>query len=287
MGVFTRIFNGGGAVFALLLLFACSSETGTGTGAAPADATSAGPVVLAASSLQEVLEEIAGDWEKHGHAPVQLSFASSAALARQIENGAPADVFMSADQQWMDYLEERKALRPEGPVAVATNSLVLIGPSAGGLPSDNAPTAKQGQAGPDDQGRSIAESLAALGTGRLAMGDPVSVPAGRYGKAALRDMGVWAAVAPKTVPAENVRAALALVARGEAALGIVYATDAKTSRAVRTIGTFPASSHPPIVYPAAVLAGSRNPDAAPFFAYLSSKEAQAAFARHGFGMPGR
>lgn len=240
-----------------------------------------GPVVLAASSLQEAMEDIADDWQAQGNPAVQLSFASSAALARQIESGAPADVFISADEEWMGYLRDRDALSSAKVEVIATNSLVLIGPREG----HSEPSGTQALS-PDNAKRAMSKILGSLGTERLAIGDPVSVPAGRYGKAALTDLGMWGAVARNIVPAENVRAALAFVARGEAALGIVYATDAKASEAVRVVGAFPASSHPAIVYPAAVLKTARSKDAEPFLTFLTSAEAQAVLARYGFGPKG-
>jgi molybdate transport system substrate-binding protein len=226
-----------------------------------ADQPGPGPVVLAASSLQESLEEVGKAWAAEGHAAPVLSFAASSALARQVEQGAPADVFVSADEDWMDKLEGQDLLRAGTRADVLTNRLVLI-------------TAKGG----------TVRSLADLGDGKLALADPGAVPAGKYAKAALESLGQWQAVEAKVVPAENVRAALALVERGEAALGIVYTTDAIASDRVEVLETFPESSHPPIRYPAAVLAGSTHADAAAFLAFLSSDKARQIFTRHGFGL---
>lgn len=232
---------------------------GCGAPGEPESGTARGPVVLAATSLQESLAEVAGTWEAKGHAAPVLSFAASSALARQAGQGAPADLFVSADEAWMDWLEERGLLRPGTRADLLGNRLVLIAP--------------RGQP---------ATGLAELGSGRLALADPGAVPAGRYAKAALVRLGEWEAVADKVVPAENVRAALALVERGEASLGIVYATDALASERVRVVRELAPDSHPPIRYPVAVLAASTNPDAAAFREFIASDEAMAIFVRHGF-----
>jgi molybdate transport system substrate-binding protein len=218
-----------------------------------------GPVVLAASSLQESLTEVADAWTAQGHPPPVLSFAASSALARQAEQGAPADLFVSADEEWMDSLEAMGLLRAGTRGDLLGNRLVLV-------------TKKGGGAG----------SLADLGDGKLALADPQAVPAGRYARAALEKLGQWGAVEAHVVPAENVRAALALVERGEAVSGIVYATDAQASDKVRAVETFPEESHPPIRYPAAILAASTSPDAGAFRAFLGSDEARRIFERHGF-----
>ncbi len=225
-----------------------------------AEQTDAGPVVLAAASLQESLEEVGKAWTAEGHPAPVLSFAASSALARQVEQGAPADLFISADEDWMDTLEAQNLLRAGTRSDVLTNRLVLVTRKGGAV-----------------------RSLAGLGDGKLALADPGAVPAGKYAKAELESLGRWQAVEGNVVPAENVRAALALVERGEAALGIVYATDALASDGVEVLETFPEASHPPIRYPAAMLAGSRHPDAAAFLAFLGSDEARRIFARHGFG----
>ncbi|HEY6814354.1 MAG TPA: molybdate ABC transporter substrate-binding protein [Croceibacterium sp.] len=220
-----------------------------------------GPVVLAASSLQESLEEVGKAWAAEGYAAPVLSFAATSALARQVEQGAPSDLFVSADEEWMDTLAGQNLLRADTRVDLLGNRLVLVGRKGGTV-----------------------RALADLGDGRLALADPAAVPAGKYARAALESLGQWAAVEAKIVPAENVRAALALVERGEAPLGIVYVTDAMASDGVEVIETFPAESHPPIRYPAAVLAGSTHPDAAAFLAFLGADKARAIFARHGFGL---
>jgi molybdate transport system substrate-binding protein len=245
------------ALFALLL-------------APVAMAADRGPVVLAAASLQESLTEVADAWAAKGHAKPVLSFAGSSALARQIIAGAPADLFLSADEEWMDAVAKAGLLRGGTRTTLLGNRLVLIARANSKTrltPARGFPIAR------------------ALGNGRLALADPDAVPAGKYAKAALTWLGVWSGVAAKVAPAENVRAAMALVERGAAPLGIVYATDAKASRSVRVIGTFPASSHPPIRYPVAVLKASRHKDAAGFRTFLLSRQARAIFARHGFSTP--
>lgn len=225
------------------------------------------PVVLAAASLQEMLTDAAGAWAAKGHARPVLSFAGSSALARQIEAGAPADLFISADEEWMDYVAGKGLLRAGTRVSFLANRLVLVAPAA------------------SPARLTIARSFPlarALGDGRLAMADPDSVPAGKYGKAALSALGVWPQVAGKVARAENVRAALALVDRGEASFGIVYATDARASARVRVVGTFPAHAHAPITYPLAMLRASTNGEAEGFRRFLISREGKAIAARRGF-----
>lgn len=243
-------------VLALLLplLAAC------GTSEEPPARDSKGPVVLAAASLQEALSEVAGAWTAEGHPAPVLAFAGTSALARQVEQGAPADLFISADEEWMDTLERQGLLRPETRADLLSNRLVLIAPRS-----------------------SEAAGLDDLGAGRLALADPDAVPAGRYARAALEHIGAWPRVSARIASAENVRAALALVERGEAPLGVVYATDALVSDKVRVVETLPAESHPPIRYPMAILAKSSHPDAAALRAFLASPEAARIFARHGFG----
>lgn len=229
-----------------------------------------GPVVLAAASLQESLTEAANAWAAKGHPKPVISFAASSALARQIIARAPADLFLSADEEWMDAVGKAGLLRPGTRTTLLGNRLVLIAPASSGARLTIA------------RGFPLAR---ALGPGRLALADPEAVPAGKYAKAALTNLGVWSGVAAKVAPAENVRAALALVERGAAPFGIVYATDARAAKAVRVVGTFPASSHPPIRYPVAVLKASRHPDALGFRAFLLSREGRAIFTRHGFSAP--
>lgn len=229
-----------------------------------------GPVVLAAASLQESLTEAADAWAAKGHAKPVISFAASSALARQVMAGAPADLFLSADEEWMDAVAKAGLLRAGTRTTLLGNRLVLIAPASSKVRLTPA------------RGFALAR---ALGSGRLALADPDAVPAGKYAKAALTHLGVWASVAAKVAPAENVRAAMALVERSAAPLGIVYATDARASKAVRVVGVFPASSHPPIRYPVALLKASRSRDAAGFRAFLLSKQGRAIFARHGFSAP--
>jgi molybdate transport system substrate-binding protein len=237
---------------------------------AMAHASDRGPVVLAASSLQGALGEAADAWAARGHARPLLSFAASSALARQAMAGAPADLFVSADEAWMDALARAGRLRGGTRATLAANRLVLIAPAGSKV---------------EIAIRRRFALAAALGSGRLAIADPAAVPAGRYAKAALAHYGVWDSVAPKLAPAENVRAALALVERRAAPLGIVYATDARASRRVRQVALFPASSHPPIRYPVAILKASRHRDAAAFRAFLLSLHGRAILARHGFAAP--
>lgn len=228
------------------------------------------PLILAAASLQESLMQAADRWSAKGHARPILSFAASSALARQIAAGAPADIFLSADEAWMNDVAAKGLLRPATRVNFLTNRLVLIAPAA------NPPVRLQ-------IGRGIPLARA-LGSGRLAMADPDAVPAGKYGKAALTSLGVWPAVQDHIARAENVRAALSLVARGEAPFGIVYATDVLAEKGVRVVGVFPASSHPAIIYPMALLTTSTSPDAEAFRRFLISREGKAIFARYGFGV---
>lgn len=235
--------------------------------ALPACAAAPPPLVLAAASLQEAMRAAADAWTRMGHLRPTLSFAASSALARQIVAGAPADLFVSADMPWMDAVEKAGRIVPGSRAVLLGNRLVLV--AAAGNPR----TVPLDQAGP---------LLAAIGGGRLAMADPDAVPAGIYGKAALQKIGAWDRIAPKLVRAENVRAALALVERGAVPFGIVYATDARASTAVRVAGMFPAGSHPPILYPVARLSQGRSADAEAFRRFLLSPAGKAIFASFGF-----
>ncbi|CUS45381.1 MAG: molybdate ABC transporter substrate-binding protein [Pseudomonadota bacterium] len=230
--------------------------------AAPASA----PLVLAAASLQESMTAAADAWARKGHPRPVISFAASSALARQVEAGGAADLFVSADEEWMDALAAKGLIVPGTRSDFLGNRLVIVAPVASSvtIPLARGPLAR------------------VLGAGPLAMADTESVPAGKYGKAALTRLGVWEAVSPKVVRAENVRAALALVERGAAPLGIVYATDAKASAKVRIAGVFPTSSHPPITYPIARLKASANPEGEAFRHFLVSHEGKAIFVRYGF-----
>ena len=223
--------------------------------------------VFAAASLKNALDEVSAAWTAAAGKEAAIAYAGSAALARQIEAGAPADIFIPADRDWMDYLRARNLIVPGSEVKLLGNRLVLIVPADDGVAVEIA------------QGFDLA---GLLGGGKLAMGDVKAVPAGKYGKAALENLGVWAAVETNVAQAENVRAALKLVATGEAAAGIVYETDALAEPKVKLAGVFPASSHPEIVYPAALTVVSQNPDAAAFLAFLQSATAREIFARHGF-----
>jgi molybdate transport system substrate-binding protein len=235
-------------------------------GALPALA--ADPVVFAAASLKNALDDVAATYTEKTGKTVTISYAGTATLVRQIEQGAPADIFFSADMAWMDYAVAHKLVRPETRRTLLGNAIVLI------VPKDSTATIK------------IAPGMDLAGLigrdGRLAMANVDSVPAGRYGKAALENLGVWESVAAHVVQSQNVRLALAFVARGEAPAGIVYATDAFAEPAVKIIGTFPADSHAPILYPVAMTAGSTNPDAKAFFDFLQSEAAAPAYRRQGF-----
>jgi len=231
-------------------------------------ANAAETIVLAAASLKDALDEAVRTFDTNTGQNTKVSYGASSALARQIERGAPADLFLSADVEWMDYLAERKLLRTETRVDLLSNRLVLIAPAASAVTMQIAP------------GFPLA---AALGKGRLAMADPDYVPAGKYGRAALQSLGVWTSASGKIAPSENVRAALALVAREEAPLGIVYRTDALAERRVRIVAEFPATSHPRIVYPAALTAVSQSAGASRLLDFLQSPAARAIWIRHGFG----
>lgn len=244
----------------LLSLFAILSL------AAPAAAREKAPLVLAAASMQEAMTDAADAWARRGHARPVTSFAASSALARQVAAGGRADIFVSADSEWMDDIARRGLIVPATRAVVARNRLVVVAQAGG-----RAVVATRGTA-----------LARLLGAGPLAMADPAAVPAGRYGEQALRRLGAWDAVALRVVRAENVRAALALVERGAAPYGIVYATDARSSARVRVAGVFPAASHAPIVYPIARLRAGDSGEAEGFRRFLLSRAGQAIFARRGF-----
>lgn len=240
---------------------------------APAAAQADELLVFAAASLKTALDEINAAHAAAAGASVKVSYAGSSQLAKQIEQGAPADLFISADLDWMDYLEERDLIEPESRVDLLGNRLVLVAPATSGV-GDVA-------IGP---GFDLATLL---GEGRLAVALVDSVPAGRYAKAALTSLDAWPGVADRLAQAENVRAALALVGRGEAPLGIVYATDAAAEPQVRILGTFPEISHPPIVYPVAVTAETERGEAArQYLTLLRGDAARAVFRRWGFTVIG-
>lgn len=237
---------------------------------APAPAADAGPLlVFGAASLKDAMDEATTAYTAAAGTEVRVSYAASSALARQIEQGAPADVFISADLAWMDWLEGRGLIDADSRRDLLGNDLVLVAPADG----DTAPL--ELDAGADGV-------LARLGDGRLAMALVDSVPAGKYGRQAFESLDMWQAVAPRVAEGDSVRAALMLVARGEAPLGVAYGSDARAEPRVRAVATFPAGTHAPIVYPVARVAASRHADAAGFVAWLASSEAGGIFRRHGF-----
>lgn len=250
----------GSLVAAIVLLFAVHP-----------DAQTPSVLVFAAASMKGALDEVGAIVTARTGVAMKASYAATSTLAKQIEEGAPADIFVSADEQWMDYVAERKLIVPATRVDLVSNRLVLI------APKDRVPALTIGK------GFAIAGALGP--SGRLAVADPASVPAGRYGKAALTSLGVWDRVASRLAPADNVRAALQFVARGEAPLGIVYASDVVAEPAVAVVGTFPATSHPPIVYPAALTARAAA-DAKKVLDVIASVDARAVFVKHGFVAPG-
>jgi molybdate transport system substrate-binding protein len=234
--------------------------------AAPA-ARAADVTVFAAASLKNALDDVSAAWKTVSGKQATIAYAASSALARQIEEGAPADVFISADVAWMDYLVERDLVRRDTVVQLLGNRLVLVAPAASG--------AEVGIAPGFDLPR-------VLGDGRLAMGQVDSVPAGRYGKEALTSLGAWDQVADHVAQAENVRAALALVATGEAPFGIVYETDAHAEKAVRVVATFPEDTHSPIIYPAAETTEATSVDAGSFMEFMRTETAAELFRNQGF-----
>ena len=243
---------------------------GTGAGAART-APAAGVLVFAAASMKNALDELAGPCEQATGIAIRASYAASSALARQIEEGAPAALFISADLEWMDYVADRKLIKLETRVNLVGNRLVLIAPASQPVTLKIAP------------GFALA---AALKGGRLAVAAPAGVPAGKYARAALSTLNVWPSVESRLAPAENVRAALVLVSRAEAPLGIVYGSDAVADRNVVVVDTFPEATHPPIVYPAAVtVRGDRS--AAAVLDFLRGPVARQTFDKQGFTTPTR
>ena len=239
----------------------------------PARAVATPVTLFAAASLADVLQALAARWAGSGPA-LRLSFAASSTLARQIEQGAPADVFVSADEAWMDYLARHGRIEPASRRVLAMNRLVVVrsGAAPAGEPPEDTPALRTAL-------------LAGEPGARIATGDPAHVPVGLYARAALTRLGLWAEVDPRLVRADNVRSALAFVERGEAASGIVYATDARVSRSLHVAARFPAASHPPIRYPAALVKDAA-PAAREVLARLFAPEAQAALREAGFGPPG-
>ena len=248
----------------LALCLVCLS---VGSAAVPAAEPQQPQILLfAAASLTDAMQAIAAGYEKTAHVTVKSSFDSSSVLARQIEAGAKADVFFSADTAWMDYLASRNLIQAASRANVLGNRLVLIAPAQSAVQLKIAPHFPL---------------AAALSDGRLATGDPDSVPVGRYARSALTTLGVWDEIAPRLARAENVRVALLYVDRGEAPLGIVYASDALADKRVRVVDTFPASTHEPIVYPIALTASARG-EAAGFVAYLRGPQGRDIFVKYGF-----
>jgi molybdate transport system substrate-binding protein len=248
-------------VLAILLVVFALADAPHQSVAQQADVT-----VFAAASLKNALDSIDAKWQQASGKHVAVSFAASSTLAKQIENGAPADLFISADRKWMDYLQQKGVIQPKTRVDLLGNKLVLIAPANSNVHVMLA------------AGFPLAQLL---GNGRLAMADPAAVPAGIYGKEALTKLGVWSSVAGRVAEAENVRLALELVARGEAPLGIVYQTDAAVEPGVKIIATFPEGLTSPIVYPMA-LTKSAHPMAATLAAYLRGPAADELFEQQGF-----
>ena len=235
----------------------------------PASAQDKSLTVFAAASMKNALDDVDAAYTAKTGVKIVASYAASSALAKQIEQGAPADVFMSADTDWMDYAATKQAINAPTRVNLLGNSIVLIAPKDSGI---------------DEVTIGRGFDLARLaGNGKIATGDVNAVPVGKYARAALEKLGAWQAAEPKFAMAESVRAALTLVARGEAALGIVYSTDARVEPGVKIVGTFPADSHPPIIYPAAATTTAK-PEAASYLAFLRSSAAKAIFEKYGFSL---
>jgi molybdate transport system substrate-binding protein len=254
-----RILAGRRAATAVAALLACSTPH-----AMPA--TSSDVLVFAAASLKTALDALGDPVRQATGVSIRVSYAASNTLAKQIDEGAPADIFISADLDWMDDVAKHNMIRPASRVNLVGNDLVIVAPKTSPIALTIAPKFNL---------------AAALGSGRLAIGDPAAVPAGLYAKAALTSLGVWSDVANRLAPAENVRAALLLVSRGETPLGIVYRTDALADPGVRIVDVFPDASHPPIVYPAA-LTPHASADAARVLDFLRGPSARAIFERQGF-----
>ncbi len=250
-----------------LFAFAMMALAGLASGPMPAMAQGKPLQVFAASSLTDAMKELGDMYASRGHPKPQFNYNSSSILAKQIEQGASADFFLSADEPWMDYLGERKLIDPATRESMLSNQLVLVAPADSTMNIKIAPGM---------------DLLGALKGGKLAMGHPDSVPAGKYGKAALQALGVWSQVEASVVRADNVRAALLFVDRGEAAAGVVYLTDQKADKAVKLIGVFPAITHPKISYPMAAVKSGNAAEAATFEAFLQTPEAKAVFTRLGF-----
>jgi molybdate transport system substrate-binding protein len=243
------------AAFALLASFApCADAQDT-------------MLIFAAASLKESLDAVNADWVRRGGAKPVVSYAASSALAKQLDGGAPAQVFISADLDWMDFAEKRALIQPATRRNLLGNRLVLVAPAGSKAKASIAP------------GFPLAQLLGP--SGRLALGDPQHVPAGKYARAALEKLGVWGTVSNRIAAAENVRAALTLVARDEAPLGIVYETDARAEPKVSIVADFGTGLHPPVVYPAALVTGAKA-TAAAYLEFLASPQAKARFQGYGF-----
>jgi molybdate transport system substrate-binding protein len=223
--------------------------------------------VFAAASLKTAVDDAAKVWKTQSGKDIVATYGSTATLAKQIAEAAPADIFISADLAWMDDVAKKNLIKPESRKNLVGNTLVLVAASGTDLKIEL------------EKNSNLATSL---GGEKLAVGDVKSVPAGKYAKAALENLGLWSSVESNLVMQENVRSALALVARGEAKLGIVYGSDAVAESRVQVVANFPEASHQPIVYPAAIIAASTNPEAHEFLAFLFSKEAQLIFKANGF-----
>jgi molybdate transport system substrate-binding protein len=238
--------------------------------AQPAMAQQTAITVFAAASLKNAFDDVDAAFTKTGGAKITASYEASSALAKQIEAGAPADVFISADLRWMDYVAEHKLIKPDTRVNLLGNKLVLIAPKDSKL--DHVAIAR---------GFDIAKLA---GNGRIAVADVKAVPAGLYAKAALTKLGAWTAAEPKLAQAENVRATLAFVARGETPLGIVYETDARIEPKVKIVGVFPDGSYPPVTYPVAATASTTKTDVSKYLAFLRSRQAKDIFEKYGFSV---
>src|ERR1700733_4170381 len=247
------------------LLFALAIVGGLSSPAAFAEEKAL--TIFAAASMKNALDDIDAAYTAKAGVKVVASYAASSVLAKQIDQGAPADIFLSADTDWMDYAAKQKTINTETRTNLLGNSIVLIAPKDSSIGNVTI-----------GQGFDLAKLA---GSGRIATGDVNSVPVGKYAKAALEKLGAWEAAAPKFAMAESVRAALTLVARGEAVLGIVYATDAKVEPEVKIVGTFPADSRPPIIYPVAATTTAKA-EAAGYLAFLRTSAAKAIFEKYGF-----
>ena len=252
----------------LALLVVAAMSVG---GICPAGAQSHDVLVFAAASLKNALDDVAAQWQRETGKKVAISYAASNTLIKQIEQGAPADIFISADLDWMDYGAQKGLIKTETRSNLLGNRIVIVAPKDSSVSITVQP------------GFDLA---AALKGGRLAMANVDSVPAGKYGKAALEKLGAWEGVKDKLAQAESVRAALLLVSRGEAPLGVVYQTDAASDPAVKIVGVFPESSHPPIIYPIALTKATSNPEGEAFLKYIRSPAARPAFERQGFSILG-